>query len=175
MKDIIDRARVTVVMFDENQILTTEQFWESQILEKYRNQAKAENNHIALYKQLRMQVDSATMDWVDSFTKERCLKKIPDTFGGYDIKVFDKPELLDVEIQKRAKESDSMLSRVIATYDWKYSSNHKPEDRLMRYWEVMIGKWHKPWNRELESELTRKEKRAIKGLVICSLLGRQVK
>ena len=30
--------------------LTTEQFWESQILEKYRNQAKAENNHIALYK-----------------------------------------------------------------------------------------------------------------------------
>ena len=164
LKDIIDRARVTVVMFDENQILTTEQFWESQILEKYRNQAKAENNHIALYKQLRMQVDSATMDWIDSFTKERCLKKIPDTFGGYDIKVFDKPELLDVEIQKRAKESDSMLSRVIATYDWEYSSNHKPEDRLMRYWEVMIGKWHKPWNRELESELTRKEKRAIKGL-----------
>lgn len=90
-----------------------------------------------------MQVDSATMDWIDSFTKERCLKKIPDTFGGYDIKVFDKPELLDVEIQKRAKESDSMLSRVIATYDWEYSSNHKPEDRLMRYWEVMIGKWHK--------------------------------
>ena len=34
----------------------------------------------------------------------------------------------------------------------------------MRYWEVLIGKWHKPWNRELESELTRKEKRAIKGL-----------
>ena len=121
LKDIIDRARVTVVMFDENQILTTEQFWESQILEKYRNQAKAENNHIALYKQLRMQVDFATMDWIDSFTKERCLKKIPDTF-------------------------------------------HRPEDRLMRYWEVLIGKWHKPWNRELESELTRKEKRAIKGL-----------
>lgn len=69
-----------------------------------------------------------------------------------------------MEIQKRAKESDSMLSRVIATYDWEYSFNHKPEDRLMRYWEVMIGKWHKPWNRELESELTRKEKRAIKGL-----------
>mgnify|MGYP002324706416 CR=1 FL=1 len=75
LRDIIDRARVTVVMFDENQILTTEQFWESQILEKYRNQAKAENNHIALYKQLRMQVDFATMDWIDSFTKERCLKK----------------------------------------------------------------------------------------------------
>lgn len=71
MQDIIDRARVTVVMFDENQILTTEQFWENQILDKYRNQAKAENNHIALHEQLRMQVDHATMDWIDSFTKER--------------------------------------------------------------------------------------------------------
>ena len=34
----------------------------------------------------------------------------------------------------------------------------------MKYWEVLIGKWHKPWNRELESELSKKEKRAIKGL-----------
>lgn len=41
LEDIIDRARVTIVMFDENQILTTEQFWEAQILEQYRNQAKS--------------------------------------------------------------------------------------------------------------------------------------
>lgn len=83
LKDIIDRARVTVVMFDENQILTTEQFWESQILEKYRNQAKATNNYIVLDKQLRMQADAATMDWIDSFTKKGQLKKLPNTFGGY--------------------------------------------------------------------------------------------
>lgn len=166
LKDIIDRARVTVVMFDENQILTTEQFWESQILEKYRNQAKATNNYIVLDKQLRMQADAATMDWIDSFTKKGQLKKLPNTFGGYSIKIFDNPELLDMEIQKRAKESDSALSRVIATYDWEYSSTRKPmvQDHLVKYWEVLIGKWHKPWNRELESELTRKEKRDIKGL-----------
>jgi hypothetical protein len=164
LKDIIDRARVTVVMFDENQILTTEQFWESQILEQYRSQAKASDNYIVLDKQLRMQVNPETMDWIDSFTKRGQLKKIPDILGGYSIKVFDKPELLDIEIQKRAKESDSALSRVIATYDWEYSSSHKPENRLKKYWEVFIGNWHKPWNRELESELSRKEKRSISGL-----------
>ncbi len=164
LKDIIDRARVTVVMFDENQILTTEQFWEAQILEQYRNQAKASGNHIILDKQLRMQVDPATMDWIDSFTKRGELKKIPETFGGYSIKIFDKPELLDLEIQKRAKKNDSALSRVIATYDWKYSSGHKPEDRLMKYWEVSIGKWHKPWNKQLKEELSIKDKRSIKGL-----------
>ena len=160
----MDRARVTVVMFDENQILTTEQFWEAQILEQYRNQAKLEENHIVLKKQLRMQADPATMDWIDSFTKERRVKKIPNTFGGYAIKIFANPELLDLEIQRRAQESDSALSRVIATYDWQYSSNHKMEDQVMKYWEVLIGKWHKPWNRELESELSKKEKRDIKGL-----------
>ena len=164
LNDIMDRARVTVVMFDENQILTTEQFWEAQILEQYRNQAKLEENHIVLKKQLRMQADLATMDWIDSFTKERRVKKIPNTFGGYAIKIFANPELLDLEIQRRAQESDSALSRVIATYDWQYSSNHKMEDQVMKYWEVLIGKWHKPWNRELESELSKKEKRDIQGL-----------
>lgn len=164
LNDIMDRARVTVVMFDENQILTTEQFWEAQILEQYRNQTKLEENHIVLKKQLRMQADPATMDWIDSFTKERRVKKIPNTFGGYAIKIFANPELLDLEIQRRAQESDSALSRIIATYDWQYSSNHKMEDQVMKYWEVLIGKWHKPWNRELESELSKKEKRDIKGL-----------
>ena len=164
LKDIIARARVTVVMFDENQILTTEQFWEAQILEHYRNQAKAAENHIVLDKQLRMQADPITMDWIDSFTKKGQLKEIPHTVDGYQIKVFDDPEMLDLEIQKKAKEKDSALSRVLATYDWEYSQKRKPDDRLRAYWEVVIGKWHKPWNRELAAELSRKEKRKISGL-----------
>ncbi len=36
LQDIIDRAKVTVVMFDANQVLTTEQYWEYQDLEHYR-------------------------------------------------------------------------------------------------------------------------------------------
>lgn len=164
LKDIIARARVTVVMFDENQILTTEQFWEAQILEHYRNQAKAAENHIVLDKQLRMQADPVTMDWIDSFTKKGQLKEIPHTMDGYQIRVFDDPEMLDLEIQKKAKEKDSALSRVLATYDWEYSQKRKPDDRLRAYWEVVIGKWHKPWNRELAAELSRKEKRKISGL-----------
>lgn len=164
LKDIINRAKVTVVMFDEYQILTTEQFWESQMLEQYRRRAKLADNYVVLDKQLRMQVNQETMDWIDSFTKQSRLKKIPKSFGGYAIKVFDSPEDLDREIQKKAKDSNSELSRVIATYDWEYNSKNKPKDHLSKYWEVLIGKWHKPWNRELESDLSRKEKRKIQGL-----------
>ncbi len=161
LKDIIERARVTIVMFDENQILTTEQFWESQILEQYREKAKKAGNHIVLDKQLRLQADPSVIDWIDSFTKEKTLKKISDATGGYSIKVFDSPEQLDMEIRKRAKKSDSALSRVIATYDWEYNSKRRPEDKAFKYWEVCIDKWHKPWNRELEAELSRSEKKKI--------------
>lgn len=52
---------------------------------------------------------------------------------------------------------------MIATYDWEYSSK-PPAARLLKYWEVMIGKWHKPWNRELDRELGKKEKQANKAL-----------
>lgn len=115
-------------------------------------------------KQLRMQADPATVDWIDAFTKRNQLKKIPTTFNGYSIKIFDDPEQLDFEIQKKARETDSSLSRIIATYDWEYSANRKPKDGLLKYWEVIIGKWHKPWNRELESQLSKKEKRQINAL-----------
>lgn len=144
LQDIIDRARITVVMFDENQILTTEQYWESQILEQYRNLAKANDNHIVLDEQLRMQVDPDTLDWIDSFTKRGELKKIPRTLSGYSIKVFEEPEMLDEAIMKKAKDNDSCLSRIVATYDWEYSSSHRPEDILKKYWEVFVEEWHKP-------------------------------
>lgn len=53
-------------------------------------------------------------------------------------RVFDDPEMLDLEIQKKAKEKDSALSRVLATYDWEYSQKRKPDDRLRAYWEVSL-------------------------------------
>lgn len=65
---------------------------------------------------------------------------------------------------EKAKKKKSSLSRVIATYDWEYSSIHEPKDRWLKYWEVMVGKWHKPWNRELEKNFSKEEKKQIKGL-----------
>ena len=35
---------------------------------------------------------------------------------------------------------------------------------MKKYWEVLIGDWHKPWNRELEKDMERKQKRKNKTL-----------
>lgn len=164
LQDILDRAKVTVVMFDENQILTTEQFWEMEQLEKYRKQAKDTNNYLILKNQLRMHADKEILAWIDSFTKEGLVQKIPKIYDNYEIRIFDSPDAMDREIRKRAGSAQTSLSRIIATYDWNYNANERQTNRLMKYWEVMIGSWHKPWNRELERDFSNKEKRAIRNL-----------
>lgn len=164
LQDIIDRAKVTVVMFDENQILTTEQFWEAQVLDGFRDYAKKDGNYIELKNQLRMTADQKTIDWIDAFTKDRKLEKIPVDPTGYEIRIFDQPMELESEIKRKANSNESSLSRLVATYDWEYNAKGSPKGRLLKYWEVMIEHWHKPWNYELQKEMDRNEKKSIKSL-----------
>ena len=164
LKDIIERARVTVVMFDENQILTTEQYWESQILNQYRELAKCHNNYFELKNQLRIKSSEEMVEWIDDFTKKRKVSTVPQNSGGYEIRIFESPLELEKALKEKAADENHKLSRLIATYDWEYSSKPPADARLLKYWEVMIGHWHKPWNRELDRELGKKEKRANKSL-----------
>lgn len=159
LKDIIERARVTVVMFDENQILTTEQYWESEILKQYRELAKGQNNYFELKNQLRIKSSKEVVSWLDDFTKNRNISKLAKNRGGYDIRVFESPLELENAVKEKAANENHKLSRLIATYDWEYSSKPPTKDRLLKYWEVMIEQWHKPWNRELNRELTKREKK----------------
>ena len=160
LEDIINRAKVVIIMFDENQILTTEQYWENKQLNKLRNKAIKNDNYIKLENQLRIHASKETIDWIDSFTKDRKIKEIPKDLGGYDIKIFDTPAELEKKIKSKALRGKERLSRIIATYDWKYvAKNHKKCPG--KYWEVKIGNWHKPWNHELEQDLNKDEKAKI--------------
>lgn len=164
LQDILERARVTVVMFDENQILTTEQYWEAQNLEHYRKAAKQQNNYFELKNQLRIKASQEIIDWIDDFTKNRKVSEVPKNQCGYEIKIFKSPYELEKTLREKASDENHKLSRLIATYDWEYNSNSSPVNRLSKYWEVIIGKWHKPWNRELDQDLDRKTKKANKAL-----------
>lgn len=161
LKDIVERAKVTVVMFDENQILTTEQYWESEVLEYYRKISKKQNNYFELKEQLRMQASAEVINWIDSFTKNRKVEKIPKGCGEYVIRVFDSPEELESAIKEKALDDKHKLSRMIATYDWSYGEKRK--GHIEKYC-VKIGNWYKPWNRELNKELDKKTKCKNKSL-----------
>jgi len=164
LKDIIERSRVAVVMFDENQILTTEQYWESQILHEYKELAKRQNNYFELKNQLRIKSSKEVVDWIDDFTKKQKVSTVPRNNGGYEIRIFESPYDLEKALKEKADNENHKLSRLIATYDWEYSSKPPAAERLLKYWEVIIGQWHKPWNRELDRELDKKDKRVNKSL-----------
>lgn len=100
LEDILKRARVVVVMFDEDQILTTEQYWEDELLEKYKNIAIKNGNYIKLENQLRMHANEDVIEWINSFTKKGIIRQLPADLGDYEIKIFDTPEELEEQILK---------------------------------------------------------------------------
>lgn len=163
LEDIIARSKVTVIMYDENQVIRADQYWEPQQIDKYRKEAQLNGNYYALDKQLRMHASPKVINWVDSFTKERELLNIPED-ADYEIKIMDSPVELENAIKAKAVHTKTKLSRMVATYDWKYLAGKSCEADTSGLWQVKIGGWHKPWNYELKKTLTRKEKQANNNL-----------
>lgn len=161
LDEIMKRVRVTVIMFDENQILHKGQISTMDYMVKKRDLAKSqgpdpscgENNYIELVNQLRMNCAEETMEWVDDFSKNLVLRHLSlDTkykdSKNYEVRVFDTPAALHDAIKIKAKQDETQLSRIIATYDWKYTKK-KSAPAPQKYWQVDIKGWTLPWNEQL--------------------------
>ena len=92
------------------------------------------------------------------------ISRLPEDLGGYDIQIFETPADLETALRKKASDEKHKLSRIIASYDWEYNQKKARADEMSQYWEVIIGNWHKPWNRELERNMDKKTKKANKSL-----------
>jgi hypothetical protein len=161
LDEIMKRARVTVIMFDENQILHKGQISAMNYMVAKRNLAKSqgpnpaggEDNYIQMVNQLRMNCSKETMDWIDDISKNlvvpdiRLDSKHKDS-NGYEVCLFDTPTELHDAIKLKAAKDETQLSRVIATYDWKYI-NGKFAPATQKYWQVDINGWTLPWNEQL--------------------------
>lgn len=161
LRDIIDRARVTVIMFDEYQVLNSEEYWEPQVLDSFKQLSRSQGNYILLKNQLRMECSPSTVEWINEFVvRMRISAFLHDS--KYEVKLFDSPAALHSAIKAKASSAGTELSRVVATYDWEYKKMAEPEDG--RFWDVTIGDWSMPWNYEREKMMTQREKHAISHL-----------
>lgn len=147
LKDIMERARVTVVMFDEYQVLNTGEYWEDELLQSFKDKAIEQQNYFVLNYQFRMKCAESTSEWISRFVLERRIDILPHDINGYEVKSFDSVEEMYKAIRMKAKSRDTELSRIVATYDWDYIQNERPKDK--KYWQVEIGEWSLPWNYEL--------------------------
>ena len=154
LQDLLERAKVVVIVFDIKQILTTEQIWDVEKLNDYIECAKNKNNHVTLKNQMRINSDEKTVKWIRNLVDNKKINDIPRDKKGYDIKIFDSPEELESCIREKAQSTDSGISRMLATFDWQYNNNKSPENE--DYWRVKVGNWSMPWNYQLK--VSRKQK-----------------
>ena len=177
LDEIVARSRVTVIMMDENQMLHKGHFHVDGYLVKWRELARhqgvdpqnGKNNYISLNSQLRMNCSKVTLDWLDCITKKLSVKPLQLSSKytdeqGYEIRVFDDPQMMHDEIKKKASSKTTQLSRLIATCDWEYKNSSAPS-WPQRYWNITIGGWSVPWNEEIYwrdkyFDLNKREKKA---------------
>ncbi|MCO6206171.1 DUF2075 domain-containing protein [Staphylococcus epidermidis] len=148
LDDLLARAKVVVIVFDIKQVLTTEQIWEVDKLNEYFDKAKSNSNHVTLRNQMRINSDISTVNWIRNLVDYQVINSIPKDKLGYDIKIFDTPDELEKAIKIKATHTDSGISRMLATFDWKYGI--KPPNNE-DFWRFKIGNWSMPWNYQLKA------------------------
>lgn len=141
--DIIKRARVTLAVYDEKQVLQTTQIVEDDDRIKLE---KFDTKSIFLNEQMRIRASEKTIRWIRDFIDKGEINTVPRD-ETYDLQLFDTPQEMEKAIvEKNTNDRENGLSRMVATFDWDYSSTKKERG----YWEVSEGIWHMPWNLQLK-------------------------
>ncbi|MCT2871938.1 DUF2075 domain-containing protein [Limosilactobacillus fermentum] len=160
LEDLRKLGKVVVIIFDQHQVLRSQQIVEAAQLQRMVGEALKSDNLIELKNQLRIDANESTIQWVRDLVDHQKVGKLqPDS--RYEIKVFDSPKDLENAIQiKNRSDLDSHyangISRLVATFDWTFSTGSKPSDGSLT-WDVKIGDWRMPWNNQLKT----KQKRSV--------------
>lgn len=150
--DIVKRARVTIAVYDGKQVLSN-----SQIIEKNDQQAieNRVNYRVTLQKQMRIDASPQMVEWLRRMLDQQVVTPAPHD-SRYKLKVFDDPAKMQAAIAEKARiDDDNGISRMLATFDWDYSSMSQNNNGL---WEVTEGTWHMPWNLQLKPSKSDKHK-----------------
>lgn len=160
LEDLRKLGKVVVIIFDQHQVLRSQQIVEAAQLQRMVGEALKSDNLTELKNQLRIDANESTIQWVRDLVDHQKVGKLqPDS--KYEIKVFDSPKDLENAIQiKNRSDLDSHyangISRLVATFDWTFSTGSKPSDGSLT-WDVKIGDWRMPWNNQLKT----KQKRSV--------------
>lgn len=145
--DILKRARVVLAVFDPNQILSIDSIIDEKYLEKIVK--RTDGDIIELFNQMRIDASKETIHWIRTLIDDDIILPIPlDT--KYEIKIFDDPAIMQKEIESKNRTQFNGISRMVATFDWKYSGGKEQLPSDQEYWEVSEGNWKMPWNYEIK-------------------------
>lgn len=155
LKDILERAKVVVAVFDKKQVLSREQYISNEEYLNLVHTTNLENNYFHLENQLRINASHQTINWIRTLIDKQEILPIPYD-EQYDLKVFDNSLIMYEALRKKSLDEEKGLSRLIATFDWPYTKGKKTTEG--DYWMVTTKELVLPWNLQLPVERTEKNK-----------------
>jgi len=154
LDDLLSQAKVVVAVFDPHQILTTVEYRSDSEIQQMILDASAQNNLVELENQMRIHGNEKTVAWIRNFIDSSKISKIPED-DKFDLQIMNSPQDLYDAIKSKSKDQKNGISRLLATFDWKYINGKKDDNGDL--WNVSVGDFSMPWNLQLHAEKGNKE------------------
>lgn len=174
--DILERAKTVIAVYDPEQVLRKSQELPEELAnvlssayeegvngpcDTYPHSTQqlfgiqVDISNIILKQQFRIDACDEIIDWINGFASGKVVGRIPtDTkkrrLDGdappYEIRVFKSPTELYRAVLEKSKDDSLGLSRLVATYDWKYKADKSPNDNPCEYWAVSLRRNESGWS-----------------------------
>lgn len=141
-RELMDAAKVSVFLLDENQFMRPDEVGSSALIRHEAATAGARLKEFDLRAQFRCGGCTEYVDWVDHLLGFS--DKPPRPFGDrYRFELVDDPAGLLALMAQAALEGKS--ARLVAGFGWPWS-DELPDGSLVP--DVKLGTWQRPWNRK---------------------------
>lgn len=136
LEEIIKLSKVTIIIFDERQVLKMKSHWSTDLLEEIIGEYHYEE--FTLSNQFRMMASPEIVHWVDSFVQKQLLD-LPNSTGDFDLWIVQHGAELRDYIQDANNKVG--LPRIVSTFDYEHK---KKQDGTIYY--VDQEGLNMPWN-----------------------------
>jgi hypothetical protein len=141
-EELIDAAKVTVFLLDENQFMRPDEIGTTATLKEAAHARSARVAEFDLITQFRCGGATEYASWVDHLLQFDPAPPRPWR-SAFQLELVDAPEKLD-DMLRRAV-ADRVTARVVAGFCWPWSD---PDADGTLPADVTIGDWRRPWNRK---------------------------
>lgn len=135
LEEIIKRSKITIVIFDDKQVLRMKNHWDrdrlSEMLDGY------QSHEYNLTNQFRMLASPEIIHWIDSFVQKQVLH-LPANTENFDLRIMKSAN----ELKEYIREANIMmgLSRIVSTFDYLHkkdgSTYYVDEEGLNMPWNT---------------------------------------
>ena len=144
--ELIDAAKVSVFLLDENQVVRPGEVGSPAMIREAALKRGTDFWETELKGQYRLAGSESYMTWLDHAFDLGGAQDL-SWRGDYEFVICDTPQ--DLQARLNEKFDQGLRARLVAGFCWHWSAPRR-DNTLVD--DVVIGAWHKPWNRKATSD-----------------------